>query len=72
MKLLMNAFNEVCLDISILNYLFEGFYLAGKFTFEHIYDRSGRTFVPNVPVHVKTIVAERTYAAFTEFLNPYL
>ncbi|CAF1153090.1 unnamed protein product [Adineta ricciae] len=50
----------------------ERFQRADKFTVAHVFDRSGRTFVPNVPVHVKSIVAERTYAAFTEFLNPYL
>lgn len=46
--------------------------LAEKFTVGHIFERSGRTFVPNVPVVIISIVAERTYAAFTEFLNPYL
>lgn len=45
---------------------------ADKFTVAHVFDRSGRTFVPNVSVHVKSIVAERTYAAFSDFLNPYL
>ncbi|UJR16391.1 hypothetical protein I4U23_003294 [Adineta vaga] len=50
----------------------ERFQRADKFTVAHVFDRSGRTFVPNVPVHVKSIVAERTYAGFTEFLNPYL
>lgn len=53
-------------------HLLKYFYLAGKFTVSHLYDRSGQFFVPNVPVHVKSINAERTYAAFTEFLNPYL
>ena len=46
--------------------------IAGKFTVAHIYDRSGRTFVPNVPVKVISIIAERIYAGFAEFLNPYL
>ena len=46
--------------------------LAGKFTVSHLYTRTGQTFVPNVPVFVKSIAAERTYAGFTEFLNPYL
>ncbi|CAF3424732.1 unnamed protein product [Rotaria socialis] len=48
------------------------FQKAEKFTVGHIFDRNGRTFVPNVPVIVVAIVAERTYAGFTEFLNPYL
>ena len=46
--------------------------LAGKFTVSHLYDRSGQTFVPNVRVFIRSIVPERTYAGFTEFLNPYL
>ncbi|CAF3414576.1 unnamed protein product [Rotaria sp. Silwood1] len=50
----------------------EHFQRANKFTIGHILDRSGRTFVPNVPVHVTSIVAERTYGGFSEFLNPYL
>ncbi|CAF0891625.1 unnamed protein product [Adineta steineri] len=50
----------------------ERFQRADKFTVAHIFDRSGRTFVPNVPVHVTSIVAERIYAGFAEFLNPYL
>ncbi|CAF1019078.1 unnamed protein product [Rotaria sordida] len=45
---------------------------ANKFTIDHVFDHSGRTFVPNVPIHVTSIVAERTYAGFAEFLNPYL
>ncbi|CAF3679271.1 unnamed protein product, partial [Rotaria sordida] len=45
---------------------------AGKFTIEHIRNRGEQTFVPNAQVRVKTIVAERIYAGFTEFLNPYL
>ncbi len=70
----MNDFNEVCLDIYIyiLCHLFEYSYLAGKFTVSHLYQRDRRTFVPNVPVVVKSIDAARTYAGFTEFLNPYL
>ncbi|CAF3838256.1 unnamed protein product [Rotaria magnacalcarata] len=48
------------------------FQKAEKFTVGHIFDRTGRTFVPNVPVIAISIVAERTYAGFTEFLNPYL
>ena len=46
--------------------------IADKFTVAHVYDRSGRTFVPNVSVRIKSIVAERISAGFTEFLNPYL
>lgn len=46
--------------------------LDGKFTVLHLYNRDGRTFVPNVPVEVISITAVRTYAAFAEFLNPYL
>jgi hypothetical protein len=68
----MNVFNEVCFDIYFFTIYLNNFDLAEKFTVEHIYDRSGRTFVPYVPVRVKSIVAERTYAAFSEFLNPYL
>lgn len=69
----MNVFKEVCLSKSFFfSICFNKFYLAGKFTVEHIYSRSGQTFVPNVPVRVKSIEAERTYAAFSEFLNPYL
>ncbi|CAF4056400.1 unnamed protein product [Rotaria sp. Silwood2] len=45
---------------------------TNKFTMGHVYDRDGRTFVPNVLVHVISVVAERTYAKFSEFLNPYL
>jgi len=47
-------------------------YLDGKFTLEHVYNRSEMTFVPNVPIRVKSIVAERIHAGFTEFMNPYL
>lgn len=67
----MNNFNEVDCRIfsSLLNFIL---ILDEKFTVAHIYDRSGRTFVPNVSVHVRSIVAERVYAGFTEFLNPYL
>ncbi|CAF3683113.1 unnamed protein product [Rotaria sp. Silwood1] len=50
----------------------ERFERTGKFTIEHIHNRRGETFVPNARVHIKSIVADRTYAAFTEFLNPYL
>ncbi|CAF3892149.1 unnamed protein product [Adineta steineri] len=50
----------------------ERFQRDDKFTVSHLYEHSGRTFVPNVPIFVKSITAERTYAAFTEFLNPYL
>ncbi|UJR30086.1 hypothetical protein I4U23_017627 [Adineta vaga] len=50
----------------------ERFQRDDKFTISHAYDRTGRTFVPNVPVTVTSITAERTYTAFTEFLNPYL
>ncbi|CAF2677542.1 unnamed protein product [Rotaria sp. Silwood2] len=45
---------------------------AGKYTIEHIHNRGGQAFIPNARVNVKLIVAQRTYAAFTEFLNPYL
>ena len=67
----MNIFNEVS------EHLLRPFNpslrsLAGKFTVSHLYMRTGQTFVPNVPVFVKSIAAERTYAGFTEFLNPYL
>ena len=37
-----------------------------------MFDRSGLTFVPNVPVRVTSVVGERTYAALTEFFNPFL
>ena len=47
-------------------------WLADKFTVAHVYDHSGRTFVPNVPVRIKSIIAERISAGITEFLNPYL
>jgi hypothetical protein len=70
MKRLMNVFNEVCNEKYF--FIIHSNDLAGKLTVSHIYDRSGRTFVPNVPIQVKSIVAERTYAGFTEFLNPYL
>ncbi|CAF3487840.1 unnamed protein product [Rotaria socialis] len=45
---------------------------ANKFTIEHIHNRGGQAFVPNLTVIVKSITADRTYAGFTEFLNPYL
>lgn len=67
----MNVFNEVCYEQNEF-FFYELFLLAGKFTVAHIYDRSGRTFVPNVPVKVISIVAERIYTGFAEFLNPYL
>ena len=71
MNLLTNIFNEVCCNI----YYFRSiglFDIGDKFATEHIYDRSGQSFVPNIPVHVKSIVAERTYTAFTDIVNPYL
>lgn len=43
-----------------------------KFLVAHLYDQTGRTFVPNVPVIVKSIVAQRIYAGLIELLNPYL
>ena len=46
--------------------------LDDKFPVEHMFDRSGLTFVPNVPVRVTSVVGERTYAALTEFFNPFL
>ena len=48
------------------------FVSGGKFLVTHLYDRTGRTFVPNVPVVVKSINAQRIYVGLTELLNPYL
>ncbi|CAF5053536.1 unnamed protein product, partial [Rotaria sp. Silwood1] len=55
-QLLMIVFNEVC----------------EKFTFEHIHSHTGEAFVPNVPVHVKSIVVERTDECSAAFLDPHL
>ncbi|CAF5057038.1 unnamed protein product [Rotaria sp. Silwood1] len=43
-----------------------------KFTFEHIHSHTGEAFVPNVPVHVKSIVVERTDECSAAFLDPHL
>ncbi|CAF1211187.1 unnamed protein product, partial [Adineta ricciae] len=43
-----------------------------KFLISYVYASPERKFVPGVPVIVTSIAAERTYTAFTEFLNPYL
>jgi hypothetical protein len=77
-----NNFNEIidesflrglCPDIYVLLYIRVSLlFLAGKFTMSHIHDRSGGAFIPNIPIQIKSIDATRTYAAFTEFLNPYL
>ncbi|CAF5001839.1 unnamed protein product [Rotaria sp. Silwood1] len=40
-----------------------------KFTFEHIHAHTREAFVPNVPVHVKSIVAERTDECSAAFLE---
>ena len=48
------------------------FFAGGKFTIAHVLDRNGLTFVPNLLVYVKSIVAERSYAGFSQFFNPYL
>lgn len=54
------------------NESFLNFYVDGKFTLEHVHNRNGRMFVSNVPVRVKSIVAERIHAGFAEIFNPYL
>ncbi|CAF1304062.1 unnamed protein product [Rotaria sordida] len=43
-----------------------------KFTIEHIYRRTGYAFVPNVPVHVKSIVTEHRSDYSVVFIDPYL
>ncbi|CAF1304101.1 unnamed protein product [Rotaria sordida] len=43
-----------------------------KFTIEHIYRRTGHAFVPNVPVHVKSIVTEHSSNYSAAFIDPYL
>ena len=58
--------------IHMFSSVFDCFYLGDQFSITHAYEHEGRAFVPNVPVTVKSIIAERTYAHFTEFLNPYL
>ncbi|CAF3793314.1 unnamed protein product, partial [Rotaria sp. Silwood1] len=48
------------------------FQRGDKFTLEHIRRRTGQAFVPNVRVHVKSIVAKRTDKCSTAFIDPYL
>ncbi|CAF3798250.1 unnamed protein product, partial [Rotaria sordida] len=48
------------------------FQRGNKFTIEHIRRRTGQAFVPNVQVHVKSIVTKRTDECSTAFVDPYL
>ncbi|CAF4787859.1 unnamed protein product, partial [Rotaria sp. Silwood1] len=48
------------------------FQRGDKFTLEYIRRRTGQAFVPNVRVHVKSIVAKRTDKCSTAFIDPYL
>ncbi|CAF5076579.1 unnamed protein product, partial [Rotaria sp. Silwood1] len=41
------------------------------FTIEHIHGHIGEEFVPNVPVHIKSIVIERTDERSGAFLDPH-
>ncbi|CAF1252263.1 unnamed protein product, partial [Didymodactylos carnosus] len=45
-----------------------------KFSLDHVYSHDNRTLVPDKPIHVKSIEAERLYdvTSVTEFLYPYL
>ncbi|CAF1283973.1 unnamed protein product [Rotaria sp. Silwood1] len=43
-----------------------------KFTIEHIYRRTGQAFVPNVPVDVKSIVAEFSNDCSAALIDPHL
>ncbi|CAF4808865.1 unnamed protein product, partial [Rotaria sp. Silwood2] len=42
------------------------------FTIEHIHCRTGEEFVANVPVHINSIVSERTDEHSGAFLDPHL
>ncbi|CAF4405620.1 unnamed protein product [Rotaria sp. Silwood2] len=48
------------------------FQRGNKFTIEHIYRRTGQAFVPNVPVYVKSIEAERSDDCSAAFIDPYI
>ncbi|CAF4861595.1 unnamed protein product [Rotaria sp. Silwood1] len=46
-------------------------YLCEIFTIEHIHGHTGEGFVPNVSVHIKSIVTGRTDERSEAFLDPH-
>ncbi|CAF1079257.1 unnamed protein product [Rotaria sordida] len=50
----------------------EVFQRNNKFTLEHIHHRNGRAFVPNVPVHIISITAEKSHGDLLQLLDTYI